>query len=188
MDSGQQVSRSLEVSRRKPSAGSALREGAADARARFQLALPGHAGNPTLRDVQHALAREHGCAGWAELKQKVEESANVKRRGSAVALAKYDAMAAALLDAYYTGTPEAMDLHYSHTWHRRPWQGMRTYVQLDLGKRALKPGEDVEIALDDARYLVARDHGFANWAELKAFTDSGAFRPRVKPIAGTRDG
>jgi hypothetical protein len=30
--------------------------------------------------------------------------------------------------------PEAMERHYRYTWHRRPWQGMRTYVQLDLGK------------------------------------------------------
>ncbi len=184
MDAKPQLSRSLESLRKEAKRWlSALREGAADARARFELALPGHSQNPTLRDVQHALAREHGCAGWTELKRQLEESAAIKRHDGAAALAKYDAMAAALLDAYYTGTPEAMELHYSHTWHRRPWQGMRTYVQLDLGKRPSNPGDDVEITLDNARYLVARDHGFADWAELTAFTDTGAFRPRVKPIA-----
>ena len=51
------------------------------------------------------------------------------------ALALYEAKAEALLDAYRTGTPEAMERHYSYTWHRRAWPAMRTYVQLDLGKR-----------------------------------------------------
>lgn len=80
------------------------------------------------------------------------------------AVAQYEAMAAALLDAYRTGTPAAMERHWQLTWHRRSWEGMRTYVQVDLGK---VPGPDVEITLDDARWLVAREHGFASWALLR---------------------
>ena len=72
-------------------------------------------------------------------------------------LQQYETMAAALLDAYRTGTPDAMERHWSLTWHRREWQAMRTYVQIDLGKQA---APDVEITLDDARWLVAREHGF----------------------------
>lgn len=83
--------------------------------------------------------------------------------------ARYEEMADALLMAYRTGTPEAMARHWALTWHRRPWQGMRTYVQVDLGRPA---GEDVEITLDDARWLVAREHGFDDWSALLAFCQS----------------
>ena len=93
-------------------------------------------------------------------------------------------MAEALLEAYRTGTPEAMERHYRYTWHRRRWQGMRTYVQLDLGKRPGRPHIDVEITLDDARYLVAIEHGFANWDALKTVVSSAMAGPRVaaKPV------
>src|SRR5688572_28802402 len=121
----------------------------------------------------------------------------------ATTLAQYEAMADALLEAYRTGPPEAMERHYKYTWHRRAWHAMRTYVQLDLGKRPADRGGDLEITLDDARHLVAREHGFANWGELLAFTGSGKPGPRMAakpvrlvsredsenwlPIAGSRD-
>jgi len=100
------------------------------------------------------------------------------------ALAQYEAMADALLDAYRTGAPEAMERHYRYTWHRRAWPAMRTYVQLDLGKRPARPGDDVEITRDEARHLVALEHGFANWTDLHAFTTSAKAHPRlaVKPV------
>ena len=49
----------------------ALRAGDAEARARFQPAFPGAPAEPALRDVQRALAREHGFAGWNALRQAV---------------------------------------------------------------------------------------------------------------------
>ncbi|MEX2153464.1 MAG: ankyrin repeat domain-containing protein [Gemmatimonadaceae bacterium] len=49
----------------------ALRENVSDARARLQRAHPEAPTEPTLRDVQHALAREHGLSGWSELKASV---------------------------------------------------------------------------------------------------------------------
>jgi hypothetical protein len=42
----------------------ALRDGDVDARARLLRAHPSAADPPTLRDVQHALARERGCENW----------------------------------------------------------------------------------------------------------------------------
>jgi hypothetical protein len=149
------------------------------ARARLERALPGAPSRPTLRDVQHALAREHGYPGWAAMKAAVERRLEVARDAGASALALYETMAGALLEAYRTGTPEAMERHYSYTWHRRAWPAMRTYVQLDLGKRPAGPQDDVEITLDDARQLVAREHGFANWSGLEAFTRSAKAGPRM---------
>jgi hypothetical protein len=151
----------------------ALQAGDPGARARLARVLPeAAAALPSLRDVQHALAREHGFAGWADLKEAIErrsQQAAVARRD---ARALYEAKAEALLEAYRTGTPEAMERHYRYTWHRRVWRVMRSYVQLDLGKRPAHPDDDVEITLDDARQLIAQEHGFADWREVEAFTQS----------------
>jgi hypothetical protein len=135
---------------------------------------------PTLRDVQHALAREHGFPGWGALKEAFVSKATT----GAEALARYEAQAEALLEAYRTGTPEAMERHYRLTWHRRAWAAMRTYVQLDLGKRPTGPDDDMDITLDDARYLVAIEHGFASWDALRSLTESRAApsRPAAKPV------
>jgi len=54
----------------------ALRSGNADARARLLRAYPAAPATPGLRDVQHALAREHGWQGWLELKTKVSGEAS----------------------------------------------------------------------------------------------------------------
>jgi ankyrin repeat protein len=46
-----------------------------EAVARFRRAFPDHTAVPKLREVQHALAREHGFSSWATLKQEIEERA-----------------------------------------------------------------------------------------------------------------
>ena len=53
----------------------ALRENDPDARARLARSHPSAPPNATLRDVQLALAREYGCAGWAALKSELESRA-----------------------------------------------------------------------------------------------------------------
>ncbi len=135
-----------------------------EARERLRRILPDAPDAPTLRHVQLALAREQGFDGWTALKRALEPDP----ARSAATLAQYDDMAEALLDAYRTGTPEAMERHYRYTWHRRAWAGMRSYVQLDLGKRPSEPDGDVAISLDDARALVARERGFDSWEALRA--------------------
>ncbi|HYW49064.1 MAG TPA: hypothetical protein VE861_00585 [Gemmatimonadaceae bacterium] len=109
----------------------------------------------------------------------------------AVTLAQYDEMVDALLEAYRTGTPDAMARHWALTWHRRSWEGMRSYVQGDLGIAA---APDVEITEADARWLVAREHGFESWTALAAHV--ATVMPdrvyTVKPVAvlgagGSRD-
>jgi uncharacterized protein len=49
----------------------ALRADDAEARARLERADPQAPAEPTLRDVQHALAREYGLAGWTALKNQL---------------------------------------------------------------------------------------------------------------------
>ena len=136
-----------------------------DARTRFEQAFPNSPPKPTLRDVQHALAREHGFSGWPDLKQKLTASAQQTTR----ALGHFEEMADALLQAYRTGTPAAMERHWALTWHRRNHQAMRTYTQLDLGRQAGAADQNDDITLDDARFLVAREHGFERWDALVKF-------------------
>ena len=134
-----------------------------DVRERLRRALGAIPEAPTLRDVQLALARENGFLGWTDLKRALDpEPAAV-----ADAIALYEAKAQALLDAYRTGTPEDLERHYSYTWHRRAWHGLRSYVQGDLGKRGTNPDE-IDITPVEARFLIAREHGFESWDELLA--------------------
>ncbi len=96
-------------------------------------------------------------------------------------LARYEQMAENLLDAYRTGTPEAMRRHWNDTWHQRAWAPMRRYVLLDLGR---VPGVDdayIDISLDDARLHVARDQAFESWPALVDFVTS--LPPGKKMIA-----
>lgn len=134
-----------------------------DARERLRRALGKIPDQPTLRDVQLALAREYGFLGWTDLKRAVEPDPTAV----ADSIALYETKAQALLDAYRTGTASALERHYSFTWHRREWKAMRRYVLGDLGKRGPSPDE-IDIALDDARYLIAVEHGYENWSELLA--------------------
>src|SRR5207237_6761855 len=126
---------------------------------------------PTLRDVQHALALEMGFAGWSALKSAAKtpsQPASASAAGAA-ALERYEEMAEALLEAYRTGSPEAMSRHYAFTWHHRSWSAMRTYVQLDLGKRSAADGTEPDITIEDARKLVALEYGFENWGAVRSF-------------------
>jgi ankyrin repeat protein len=51
----------------------ALRSGDATARARLETAVPDTPAEPSLRDVQHALAVEYGFSGWSAFKQALED-------------------------------------------------------------------------------------------------------------------
>lgn len=154
----------------------ALRAGDPAARERLTRTLTPPPDTPTLRDIQLALAREHGFAGWSDLKREIE------RGRAAATIARYQEMADVLLEAYRTGTPEAMERHYRLTWHRREWKTMRSYVQLDLGKRPVHEEDDVELTPDDARRLIALENGFRTWAELERYTRSAGPRTVPRPL------
>lgn len=54
-----------------------LRANDPEARARLERAHPGATAEPTLRDVQHALARELGFPGWADLRKSLAERESI---------------------------------------------------------------------------------------------------------------
>jgi ankyrin repeat protein len=66
----------------------AVRANDAEARARLTRAWPGAPDAPGLRDVQHALAREYGFAGWSALKAGLEERGPHSEGAAAAPLAQ----------------------------------------------------------------------------------------------------
>lgn len=60
----------------------ALRAGDAQARQRLLSATPAAPAAPGLRDVQLALAREHGLPGWSALREALEDMALARRSRS----------------------------------------------------------------------------------------------------------
>ena len=74
---------------------------------------------------------------------------------------------------------------HEQTWHRRSWTTFRSYVQLDLGRRPATPDDTVPLTLDDARYLIAREHGFDSWQALVAFVTVVGYRLTLAHTPGT---
>ncbi|MGH7712886.1 MAG: hypothetical protein ACREOG_16470, partial [Gemmatimonadaceae bacterium] len=150
----------------------ALRENVAEARARFSRAFPDASDTPTLRDVQHALALEHGLPGWTALKKLLAQDAPFRR---------YERVADAVVTAYRTGEERAMRIVWEYFGHMRTWDATRRYMRLDLGKTEQPHGPaDDDITLAEAQYLVARAQGFESWEALAAFA---AAVPPGKEIA-----
>ena len=126
--------------------------------------MPNAPSSPTLRDLQQALALEHGLPGWNALKDRLARDAAMRR---------YDKVADALVQAYRTGEESAMRIVWDYFGHGRAWDGMRRYVRLDLGKtEQAQSGEDDTITLAEAQRLVARAQGFESWESLAAFAAS----------------
>jgi hypothetical protein len=138
----------------------ALRANAGDARARLARALGRAPSLPTLRDVQHALAREHGLPGWTALKQRLSPASPMRR---------YDIVAEALVVAYRTGELEAMRVVWDFFGHGRTWPAMKRYIRLALGRPEAEPDPPDEISLEDARFLVARAQEFETWDALERY-------------------
>ena len=161
----------------------ALRDGNAEALARLSRITPHAPDAPGMRDIQHALALEHGVKGWMELTRLLSETAHTEPVQPT--MPQYEEMAEALLDAFLTGAPEAMERHWKLTWHRRAWAAMRTYVLLDLGRRPDDASQAADISLADAQFLVAKEHGFESWAALAEFVaalPAGGVTVAAKPV------
>lgn len=142
-----------------------------------------HGADPGARTEEGQTAAERAeSVGMYDLARVLRDAV---AGGSRPTQADYDEKVAALLEAYHTGTPRAMERHWRQTWHRRSWEGMRHYVRLDLGRQAGDPDLEADITVEDARYLVAREYGFESWAALTAFVAAPA-RPGIvlaKPMA-----
>ncbi len=110
----------------------ALRDGDAEARARLRHAYPDAPQQPTLRDVQHALARESGHESWIALTRAVAgDSTNDTPLTTLFAAAsRGDATAvAAILEEH----PSIINQRGTLTGHT----GMRTALHFGVGHEAV---------------------------------------------------
>lgn len=146
-----------------------------------------HGADPAVRNEQGATAADRAeRIGMFELAALLRGRADAATRPT---MAVYERKARHLHEAYYHGTPEAMRAHWADTWHMREWSGMRRYVRLDLGLG--EEDEEAEVTMDDARFLVAKEHGFPTWDALAAWVatlPTTARRVPDKPVAPFRRG
>ena len=115
----------------------------------------------TLADVQFALAHEYGFRNWADLANHVETI-------NPPAVRTFEQMAEELATAYSSGDFEAIrEFNWTHgtsfVWHR---EAETMYRQLPIWFASESRSRD--LAVQDARNLIARKRGFDSWGELVA--------------------
>jgi hypothetical protein len=140
----------------------ALRDADGTAKARLARAYPGAPANPALRDVQHALAREHGHDSWMKLRESLEATAP----GPPPDVAMYETVADDFLNAYANGDADALGrinerFGRSFTWTSLRAEAAHRFSHLPEDER---PAGDLTIA--DVRRMLARAAGFSSWSEL----------------------
>jgi hypothetical protein len=159
----------------------AIREDNADARARFERAYPAKPGAPVLRDVQHALAREHGFENWKELKAVLDRAA-AEAGGSLPDSAgrlphtaeEYQQAARDFVSAY-EGDAEALDRFNRHHGRSFTFDDLKAEIWRRVyafRQRSSKlPKNYLDLA--EAEVVVAQDAGFGSWANLLQAVASG---------------
>ena len=155
-----------------------IRANRAEARARFAAAYPTAPATPTLRDVQHALAREHGHESWVALKKAVEQPGVESAAPMALAhtAEEYDLLASDLVLAFDAQDQAALDrvnaryqraFTYDDLW-AEVWRRVYAFRQ-----RSSKVPKNY-LPLAEAQMLIAQDAGFSNWAALTRAAATGA--------------
>jgi hypothetical protein len=148
-----------------------VRAGDSEARARLVAAHPKAPANPVLRDVQHAIAREYGFAGWTELRKALAE------RPASHRIADHEALAADMVSAYATGEEGAiarLRRHYNMVF---TWADLRASLWSAVYKVRLAKGAPAAFQLPEAQELMARRAGFPNWNAYMQAVAQGAQPP-----------
>lgn len=142
----------------------AIRDGDAEA-ARRVAALRSHPPEPdfassvTLADAQWVLAREYGFESWAKLAQHVAAS---RPEG----IARYERFADEIARAYVEGdAPAIREFNATHSTSLI-WEHDAERMRRHLVTWYASTERSMELAVADARHLVARQSGFDGWAQL----------------------
>jgi len=121
-----------------------------------------HAEKPdaiTLADAQFVLAREYGFESWAKLAHHVD---TVNPPG----LRKMEALAEEVAAAYVSGDYHALrEINWRHGTSF-VWEWEKPAMQQRLPTWFASDARTNDLALADARHLVARKSGFDTWEEL----------------------
>jgi uncharacterized protein len=141
----------------------ALRANDQDASTRLSRAMANVPASPVLRDVQHALAREHGHDSWLDLKRALE-TRNPGRPSPDVELLQR--LAADFLRAYQTGDSGALTRLGTYLQHRITWEQLRTEVHRELARLPEGERPAADLTLEDVHRYLASATGFGSWSEL----------------------
>jgi hypothetical protein len=156
----------------------ALRAGDTVARTRLDRAYPQAPPEAVLRDVQHALAREHGHENWIALTKAIgsrAEPADPPVERPLLDIAAYDALAQDFVLAF--GRDEValarLNRHYERDFTvddlwAEIWR--RDYAFRQRSSRV--PAN--YLPLDEAQLILAQDTGFGSWEALQNAVRTGA--------------
>ena len=155
-----------------------IRANSVEARARFAGAHPGASATPTLRDVQHALAREHGYDNWLALKNAVAKPGvdNAAPLTLAQTVEEYERLANDFVLAFDAEDDAALQ-RVNHRYQRsftyddlwaEIWRRVYAFRQ-----RSSKVPKNY-LQLSEAQMLIAQDAGFSSWNALKRALETGA--------------
>jgi hypothetical protein len=157
----------------------ALRAGDVHARAWLDRAYPGAPPQPGLRDVQHALAREHGLENWKALQGALADrpaAVSPLSEPARLSMEAYEALAQDFVSAFDSHDDEALERlnrHYGRSFtHDDLWAEVwrRDYA---FRQRSSKVARNY-LPLDEARVILAQDVGFGGWPALEAAVRTGS--------------
>lgn len=124
---------------------------------------------PRLSDAQLILAREYGFASWPRLKHFIEGvRGRPLHRAFETDIEYYEGRAFGLHSVYQTGQERALNLI------RRSHPG--------FARASDETIKAADFTMDDARLVLAREHGFADWAALAAHVERLAQGKVVEPF------
>ncbi|MGC4045969.1 MAG: hypothetical protein QM758_19425 [Armatimonas sp.] len=128
-----------------------------------------------LADAQRTLAQEHGFPNWPALVQHA--------RANPAEAAIYHALSEALTEAYTTGNIDIIrNLNWVHGT-AFPWERNVDKMQSWLPSWYSTTERAPELALTDARKLVARQSGFETWeALIQSLTPARKVKERHTPF------
>jgi hypothetical protein len=136
----------------------AFRAGDAGASGRLGAVLPAPDA-ATLADAQFVVAREYGFDSWPALVRHVETV-------NPLGLGKFEGMAGELAAAYTSGDYERIR-EFNWTYGTSfVWEHEREAMHRRLPTWFASASRSGDLAVADARHLVARKMGFENWDEL----------------------
>lgn len=139
-----------------------VRTGDSQARARLLAANPKASRNPVLRDVQHALAREYGFAGWNQLRAALPQVPSEHKPTPS----DYEQLARDLVTVYAADDPEAMQRVNRHFSASYAPDDIRALVWRLMYKVRQAKGKASAFQLPEAQEMIARTAGFPNWQLL----------------------
>src|SRR5579863_5425536 len=129
----------------------------------------------TLADAQFVIAREYGFETWVKLKRHIEA---IRPPG----MEQFEQLAQVLAEAYAAGDAPAVRNLNSHYGTSFVWERTAAEMQRHLSGWFASENRTPELALGDARDIVAHSYGFKNWTAFTAGFHQAPANPRSASI------